>query len=137
MESRDLVSVSRHESRDPFLWVSVSQVSGLVSVSNATGLETLNSAKKWCSIISIFRLFLFVVFADKKQAKQVGKIQEIWKNSTLRWWRFSKNSPKRRNFEVSRLGLCLEFQVSSLGIFDEVSVSKFWPGRGLDYITGH
>jgi len=41
------------ESRDPFMPVSVSKVSGLVSVSKATGLETLNMAKKWFSKISI------------------------------------------------------------------------------------
>ena len=33
-------------SRDSFLWVLVSKVSGLVSVSKATGLATLNIAKK-------------------------------------------------------------------------------------------
>ena len=39
------------ESRDPHLPVSVSKVSCLVS--EATGLETLNIAKKWFSKISI------------------------------------------------------------------------------------
>jgi len=34
------------ECRDPFLRVSVSKVSGLVSVLKATGLQTLNIAKK-------------------------------------------------------------------------------------------
>jgi len=34
------------ESRDPVLRVSVSKVPGLVSVSKATGVETLNIAKK-------------------------------------------------------------------------------------------
>jgi len=34
------------ESRDPFLRVSVSKVSGLLSVSKAIGLETLNIANK-------------------------------------------------------------------------------------------
>ena len=46
-------------------------------MSKATGLETLNVVKKWYSMISIFRRFLFVAFVDKKQAKRVGKIQEI------------------------------------------------------------
>jgi len=46
---------------------------------------------------------------------------------------FRKNSEKSTNFQVSSLGL--KFQVSSPGfglrVFDEVSVSKFWPGFGL------
>jgi len=58
MESRDVVSVSR-----PSLRVSVSKVLGVVSVSMATGLETLNIAKKWLSKISIIKRFLFVAFA--------------------------------------------------------------------------
>jgi len=39
---------------------------------------------------------------------------------------FKKNSAKFTNFEVSRLGLSLELQVSSLGlgVFDEVSVES-------------
>ena len=46
-------------------------------VSKVIGLETLNTAKKWYSKISIFRRFLFVEFAGKKQPKQVGKTPEI------------------------------------------------------------
>ena len=59
--------------------VSVSKVSGLVSVSvsKVSGLETLNIAKKLFSKISIIQIFLFVVFADKKQPKHVGKMPEI------------------------------------------------------------
>jgi len=124
---------SRDSSRDPFLRVSVSKVSGL---------ETLNIAKKWCSKISIIQRFLFVVFAGKKQSKQVGKVPEIRKKFNLEVMTtfFQEISAKCTNFEVSSLGL--EFQVSSLGlrIFDEVSVSQFQPGLGLegyglDYIT--
>jgi len=44
-------------SRDAFLRVSVSKVSGL---------ETLNIAKKWFGKIFIIQQFLFVVFAGKK-----------------------------------------------------------------------
>jgi len=68
---------SLDSSQDPFLRVSVSKVSGLVSVSKATGLVTLNIAKKWLSTICIIQRFLFVVFAGKKQSKQVGKIPDI------------------------------------------------------------
>jgi len=39
-------------------------------VSMATGLETLNIAKKWLSKISINQRFLFVAFAGKKQPKK-------------------------------------------------------------------
>jgi len=46
----------------------------LVLASMATGLETLNIAKKWLSKISIFQRFLFVAFADKKQPKKVRKM---------------------------------------------------------------
>jgi len=86
MESRVLFSVcdverTVMEFRGPFLRVSVSKVSGPVSVWKATGLETLNIAKTWFSKASILQRFLFVVFADKKQPKQVGKCQKIEKNS--------------------------------------------------------
>jgi len=65
---------------DPFLRVSVSKVSSLVSVSvlKATGLETLNIANKCYSKFSIYQKFLFLVFAGKKHPKQVGKMPEIW-----------------------------------------------------------
>ena len=60
--NKSSVMESRDESRDPFLRVSVSvlTVSGLVSVSKATGLETLNVAKTWYSKISITQQLLFV-----------------------------------------------------------------------------
>ena len=45
----------------------------LVLVSMATGLETLNIAKKWLSKIYLFQRFLFVAFADKKQPKKGQK----------------------------------------------------------------
>jgi len=49
----------------------------------ATGLETLNIAKKWLSKISIFQRFLFVAFADKKQPKKGQKNAiNLKKNST-------------------------------------------------------
>jgi len=54
----------------------------LVSDSKATGLETLNFAKKGYSKISINQRF-FVVFAGKKQPNQVGKMPEIWKKINL------------------------------------------------------
>jgi len=75
---------SRDESRDPFLQVSVSKVSGLVSVSKSAGLETLNIAKKWYSKISIIQQILFVVFAGKKQPKPVRKNARSLKNIQLR-----------------------------------------------------
>ena len=46
----------------------------LVLVSMATGLETLNIAKKWLCKISIIQRFLFVAFAGKKQQKKVRKM---------------------------------------------------------------
>ena len=72
MESRDVVSVSR-----PSLRVSVSKVLGVVSVSMATGLETLKIAKKSFSKISIIQRILFVTFAGKKQPKQARKMPVI------------------------------------------------------------
>jgi len=44
--------------RDPILRVPVSKVSGLVSVSKAAGLETLNIARKWYSKISTVQWFI-------------------------------------------------------------------------------
>jgi len=85
MESRDLVLVSdesRDSSRDPFLRVSISKVSDLISVSKATGLETLNIAKIWYSKISIIQQHLFAVFAGKKQPNLSEKCQKFEKKST-------------------------------------------------------
>jgi len=68
------------EPRDTFLRVAVSKVSGL---------ETLNIAKKWLIKIYILVIqpFLFVVYASKKQPKDVGKCQKLEKNSSQKWWR--------------------------------------------------
>ena len=44
---------------------------------------------------------------------------------------FKDLSAKCTNLEVSRPGLGLEFQVSSLENFDVASVSKFYLGLGL------
>jgi len=79
MESRDLVSFS---------------------VSNVSGLETLNIAKKWFIKISILQWFLFVVFAGKKQPKQVRKMPENWKKIEVRSDDdiFKKISEKHTNF---------------------------------------
>ena len=41
----------------------------LVLVLMATGLESLNIAKKWLSKISMIQRFLFVAFAGNKQPK--------------------------------------------------------------------
>jgi len=74
------VMESRDESRGPFLRVSVSKASGLVSVSvsRVSGLETLNIAKKWFLKIPITQIFVFVVFAGKKQPKHDdGKMLQI------------------------------------------------------------
>ena len=65
---------------------------------------------------------MFVVFAGKKQPKNVGKMPEIKKiqvrsDADI----FSKMSAKCTNFDVSSFGR--ELQVSSLGVFDEVLLS--------------
>ena len=83
---------------------------------------------------------MFVVFAGKKQPKHVGKLPEIWKKNQVRSDYTSKKFGKMHKF----WSLESRFRTSSLGlgVFDEVSVSKFWPGLGLglegyslDYIT--
>jgi len=68
-----------------------------------------------------FNAFLFVVFAGEKQPKHVGKCQKLKKF----------NSEAMTTFK-SKFGKMLKFwrlesrsQISSLGVFDEVSVSKF------------
>ena len=78
------------ESRDPFLRVSVPKVSGLVSVAKVSGLETLNIPEKWFNKISIILIFLCVAFTGKKQPKHVGKMPEIWKNSSQKHGRLQK-----------------------------------------------
>jgi len=47
-----------------------------LSVLKVSGLETSNIANKWFSKISIIQIFLFAVFAGKKQPKHVGKMPE-------------------------------------------------------------
>jgi len=47
------------------------------SIFASLGLETLNNAKHWFIQIPIIQIFLFVIFAGKKQPKQVGKLLEI------------------------------------------------------------
>jgi len=67
-----------------FFRVSIWKVSRLlsVSVSKATGLESLNVAKKRHSNISIIRRSLFVVFGGKKKQNMSTKLQKCRKNST-------------------------------------------------------
>jgi len=57
-------------------------VSGLVSVlvSKATGLETLNIAKKWFSKICIFKQFLFVYLQVRNNENMSEKCQKFKKN---------------------------------------------------------
>ena len=55
---------------------------GLVLVSMATGLETLNIAKKWLCKISIIQPILLVAFAGKKTTKKGQKNAINLKNST-------------------------------------------------------
>jgi len=65
---------------------------------------------------------LCVVFAGRKQPKEVGKMREIDRKFNFKLIAmFKKNPAKCTKFEVS----VSNFKVSSLGIFDEVSVSKF------------
>jgi len=67
---------------------------------------------------------LFVVFSGKKQPQHVGKNARNLKkiDAEVITTFFKKNSAKCTNFQVSSLGL--ELPVWSLGVFDEVSVTK-------------
>jgi len=62
-------------SQDPFLQVLVSNVSGLVSVSKASGLKTLNIRKKWFIKISIIQRY-FVCFICMQETTKTR-----WKNA--------------------------------------------------------
>jgi len=93
------------------------------------------AAKSWqraCLVTLLpFNDFFSVAFAGKKQPKQVGKMPEIRKQLTQKWWQyFLKYFGKINKF----WSLGLDFQVSSLRIFDEVSVSisKIYRGLGLE-----
>ena len=106
--------------------VSVAKVSRLVS--EATGLETLNIAKKRYSKISIIQRFYVCCICRKetiKTGRRNAKNPEISRNLKKVQLRSDDdkflNLAKCTNFEVSSLGL--ELQVPNLGIFDEVSVS--------------
>ena len=58
-----------------------------------------------------------VVFAGKKTTKTRRKMPEIWKNF---------NSEVSGDDIFQKISAkCKSFEVSSLGVFDEVSVSKF------------
>jgi len=58
---------------------------------------------------------------------------ELEKNSNERWCDvFLKNFAKISIFEVSSLGLAFQVWSLGLGVLDEVSVSKFQPGLGLE-----
>ena len=62
------------------------------------------------------------VFAGKKQSKPVEKMSEIRKKSTWKWWlHFFEKFPQNPQTSKSRVSL----SNLGLGIFDEVSVSKF------------
>jgi len=90
------------ESRDSFLRVLVSKVSGLM---------TLNIIKKWLSKTSIIqRVFACCIF--RLETTKTGR-----KNArNLKKFNFEVMTAS--NFEGSSLGL--EFEVSRLGIFDKV-----------------
>jgi len=94
----------RDESRDPFLLVSVPKVSGLDSVSIATGLDTFIIANKWYSKIYIIQL-LFVCCicrweTTKRRRKNARNLKKF--TSEVMTTCFS-NSANRTNFEVSSL----------------------------------
>jgi len=80
---------------------------------------------------------LFVVYAGKKQPKHVGEMPEIWKNSSQTWWHFFKILTKCLNFEVSSLGFFDEVLVSvSSRNFNQVSVSKVTVATSSQVVTG-
>jgi len=107
-------------SRDPFLQVSVSvlKVSGLVLASKVSALDTLNIAKKCFIKIYIIQRFLFVVFAGKKQPKDVAKCQKFAKNWSQKWWQHFLTK-FRKNAQI------LKSLVSVSNFKSRVSVSEF------------
>ena len=98
-------------SRDPFLRVSVSQVSGL---------ETLNIAKKWLSEISIIQQLLFVVFAGKKLQSRSEKCQKFEKKINLE---------VMTTFFVTKIGKMQKFWSP------ESRSRDFWWSLGLEVLT--
>jgi len=77
MESRDLLS------RPIFASLSLERLRSRLGL----GLEGFRSrdfaySKKWLIKISIIQIFLFAVFASKKQPKHDGKMPKTWKNSS-------------------------------------------------------
>ena len=108
---------SRGSSRDSFL---------RVSVSKATGLETLNIAKKRFIKISIIQRFFVGWICSKKLPKLVGKnARNVTKfKSEVMTTFFLKI---RQNAQILKSRVSVSNFVSSLGqgVFDEASVSKF------------
>jgi len=113
MESQDLF----FSSGDVFL---------RVSVSNVSGLETLNTVLQRNGLAKFlqFNDYLFVAFAGKKQPNQDEKMSEIWKKFYLKVMAtsFKKIMPNPWMFKSRKFWW-------SIGL-----VSKFY--LSLDYITG-
>ena len=80
-------SRSLDESRGPYLRVSVSKVSGLISVSKATGLEILNIAKNGIVKFLQFNNFCLLYFQVRNNQNRSEKSRKFEKNSIYKWWR--------------------------------------------------
>ena len=111
-------SRSRDSSRDPFLRVSVSEVSGL---------KTLNIAMKCFIKISILQRFLFLYLQVRNNQNTSEKCLKFGKNSSQMWWRHL----------FFTFGKMHKFWSLGLGVFLMKARSRSrLEGYGLDYITG-
>ena len=133
------VMESREPSRDPFLRVSVSKVSGLVSVSKATGLPS-QVLRLWIlqgyGLVKLleFNEFFLCYICRWETTKTGREMPEIRKNSTLKRWRqfFEKfrQNPQILKSRVSVLNFKYWIQVAEFFMksrsrsFNEVSISK-------------
>ena len=118
---RSLETWSRYRDspRDPFLWVSVWKVSGLVSVS-----KTLNTAEKCFIKTSIFQRFFSLLYLQEETAKTDRKMAEIWQKINLEVITtfFKRISAKQTN--LWSLESCFRIWNVGLGIFFMKSRSR-------------
>jgi len=100
----------------------------------ATGLETLNIAKKWLSKISIIQRFLFVVFAGKNNQKRSEKCHKFEKKFNLEvmtiFYKQIRQNPQILKSRVSEILI-----KSRSRSFNQVSVSTVKVSTASLWIT--
>jgi len=113
-----------------FLRVSYSKVSGLLSVSKFSGLQTLNSAKKWFIQLSLIQRFFCLLYLQvRNKDSTLEKCKRFEKNWSQKWWRhFYKNFWQNAQILKSRVSISVsEFLMTSRSRIE--ILSRSWSRR--------